>query len=244
MESKDRVFLQNILFDQKDVLGSGAHGIVFCGTLTNGDVKVAVKKIMNSQLKTIREEDALRKLNHPNVVKLLEVEEYGEFRYFALELAAGNLKAFCDRQFNATITPRDGLVQMAQGVNYIHSQHLIHRDIKPENILIFQKKELATLKIADFGLTKETNDNGTVDYSTCCGTYEYMAPELYKNKEVRASSAVDTFALGCVYYVFLTRKHPFHLNVNILPRFNIPTNIQSGSFDLSGNQPTSAAKQS
>ena len=133
------------------------------------------------------------------------------------------------------------LHQMAAGVEHIHSNNWVHRDIKPGNILICAIDGWVRLKIADFGCSKKS-DEGTFSISTkTIGTLQYLAPELLQlidqeQEETKdelqvpksqMSNASDVFALGCVFYKFLTKKHPFGMNIIV--------NISSGRSNLSGN---------
>jgi serine/threonine protein kinase len=135
--------------------------------------------------------------------------------------------------------PKDSqcLMHMAAGVGYLHSRKVVHRDIKPENVLIYCKQPSdPVLKIADFGLSKRTTGRGSFSMSAVgIGTLHYMAPELLQlmNKgeeeiEQRVSNASDVFALGCVYFIYLSRgTHPFGSDYRTL------NNIVEGNFDLS-----------
>ena len=111
--------------------------------------------------------------------------------------------------------PPDGIVlyQIADGLDYIHSQKLIHRDIKPDNILISMNGQL---KLSDFGLSKQISTRDTCSMSGMKGTLLWMAPELRANNvgvNNKATPKCDVFPCGCVFFVFLTREkggiHPF-----------------------------------
>lgn len=122
----------------------------------------------------------------------------------------------------------DSLVQLADGLAYIHEQtsidgekKLIHRDIAPSNILIKvnrdESRSTAVLKWADFGLTKWINEESSVTHVTARA--QWVAPELQKYSgaksedipsDVKASAASDVFSAGCVFYYVATEgKHPF-----------------------------------
>ena len=77
---------------------------------------------------------------------------------------------------------------------------MIHRDIKPENILVDEKLQP---KLADFGTVGETTEL----QQTFCGTYEYMAPEVYLRQ--KQSDKVDVWALGILFYEMTHFKTPF-----------------------------------
>jgi serine/threonine protein kinase len=121
---------------------------------------------------------------------------------------------------------KEVLLQIVEGLQYIHSQNLIHRDVKPENILISGDKP-AVIKWTDFGLSKRVaNRDGTI-WSSQKGTKGWMAPEVDANQEkVIAGEKSDIFCLGCVFFFFLTPTiHPFGNNSNERKN-NIKSKIQ------------------
>jgi serine/threonine protein kinase len=134
----------------------------------------------------------------------------------------------------------DALRQMAAGVEHIHSKNVVHRDIKPTNILIHRPTDAVQvqLKISGFGCCEVTDTDGTfLQLDGIRGTANYLAPELLQQidsdgyTEERFSDAIDVFSLGCTFYQFLSKgTHPFGSG------FNIPSNIMSGSYDLSSKK--------
>jgi serine/threonine protein kinase len=155
-------------------------------------------------------------------------------RYFALELC----KASLDQLFPANdATPKYNgpplpnhftvLLQLAYGLEYIHSKNLVHRDVKPENVLIHvDSNQKVTMKWADFGLSKTVNERGTCSISEVKGTKNWMAPELLKDDrggEQRGTIKSDIFAEGLVLGYFLAKGiHPF----GSFSSSKIPSNIK------------------
>ena len=86
-------------------------------------------------------------------------------------------------------------------LEFLHNKHIVHRDLKPENILIDSK---GSLKLSDFGFAKVV-ENKTY---TCCGTPEYMAPEMILCRG--HDKSVDYWALGCLLYELLVGIDPFN----------------------------------
>ena len=162
-------------------------------------------------------------------------------RYFALELCAGTVHDFCSGKYRGPVpSDHDALIQMTSGLHHIHNNQFIHRDIKPENILISLPSATneVQLKISDFGLCKPVSLNGSTSMSDVKGSRRWFAPELFEcldmdNEEFlrqRQNISTDIFALGCVFYHYLTRGlHPFGREVYL-----IMPNIAEGKFDLSG----------
>ena len=233
--------LVKISWNRNRVLGSGNFGTVYFGSLTqiDGSKKdVAVKRIEIGRTNDEREASVLSQLNNLYVLKLLACEEDEDFRYFALELALGTLKDYIDGKYQDKMPGSlDGQLQMAEGLHYIHGKKskktkFVHRDIKPANILIFMVDGSVIFKIGDFGFTKPMTDNGTFSWkSGICGTLCFQAPEIIL--EPRGSSACDIFALGCVFYLFLTKKHPFDINSG-----TITENIRKDAYSLAGKHNT------
>lgn len=89
-------------------------------------------------------------------------------------------------------------------LDYLHKAGIVYRDVKPENILIDAEGHI---KLTDFGLSKEgLNDNNHMTESFC-GTTEYLAPEIIKDKQY--SYSVDWYSLGLVLFEMLTGMNPF-----------------------------------
>lgn len=113
------------------------------------------------------------------------------------------------------------LLQLTEGLEYIHSKLLVHRDIKPENILI-SKTDPVLIKWADFGLCKPAssiNSRSTVSLSGIKGSQFWTAPEILalvdqpsKDVDGHESGTIqsDIFSLGLVFFNFLTNgQHLF-----------------------------------
>ena len=140
-----------------------------------------------------------------------------------LELCAGTLEQFINGKYKGQMpTDAQVLYQIACGLNYIHSKKLVHRDIKPENILI-SLTDPVRMKIADFGLSKDTNTRGTFTVSGIKGTLNWIAPECFppQNSEedvvIRGSVKSDIFSTGCVFFYFVTRgSHLFGEGFDIM----------------------------
>mgnify|MGYP000868733989 FL=1 len=97
----------------------------------------------------------MRQLDHPNVIKLIEVFEDKKYIYFVMELCTGGelLEAVTQNGSYSEEQAREAFIDIMKAVHYLHSMGICHRDIKPENFL-YTSKNSRTLKLIDFGVSK------------------------------------------------------------------------------------------
>ena len=139
-------------------LGDGTYGSVYKAIAVAGGDVVAIKKMKKKYYSwdeciALRELKSLRKLTHPNIVKLREVIRDNDELFFVFEFMERNLyevlKSRESRLPEASV--RNIMFQMLSGLAYMHKHGFFHRDIKPENCLVNGD----VVKIADFGLARE-----------------------------------------------------------------------------------------
>ncbi|XP_057372421.1 serine/threonine-protein kinase/endoribonuclease IRE1-like [Daphnia carinata] len=210
-----------VKFDRSAVLGNGIDGMVFLGTFAGEEV--AVKRIQlrmdkdANDARQSREEEAMKKLEHPNVLKLIEVQKDLDFKYFILELCLGTVSDHIKGNYKGPMPSEiDGMIQMASGLQYIHSRQFVHRDIKPGNVLISKSH---VLKISDFGFCRPVTLSGSFSMSSGPkGTRIYNSPEFHdsenkspaEKEKMRANVSTDIFSLGCLFHTYITKGcHPF-----------------------------------
>jgi len=217
-------------YERTDRIGQGAYGIVYRGTQRSTGVTVAIKRIPFADAapeggvpcNVIREISLLRELDHPNVVRLLDVNQArpGEL-YLVFEFVAHDLKTFLDRNqpnFGKTNTNtgeggsgsaqvsnrRQGLPphmvrsfmrQILEGVGYCHTYRILHRDLKPHNLLI--SSDGRQVKLADFGLAR-LSGLPSGPYTSEVVTLWYRAPELLLGA-TRYCGPVDVWSIGCIF---------------------------------------------
>ena len=150
-------------FEIVKLLGSGSYGSVAEAIHKTTKTKVAIKKVLNvfddkvDCKRILREVQLLRKLSHPNVVKLYEILEPADIKhfdciYFVLEYAQSDIKKLVKSAIHLQRIHIQKLVyNLLVGLKYTHSADVLHRDIKPANILI---NEDCSVKICDFGLAR------------------------------------------------------------------------------------------
>ncbi|XP_070827218.1 calcium/calmodulin-dependent protein kinase kinase 1b isoform X2 [Chaetodon trifascialis] len=160
--------------------------------------------------KVYKEIAILKKLDHHNVVKLVEVlddpDEDGLHMAFELMTKGPVMEVPTDEPFTeeqACFYFRDVVL----GIEYLHYHKIIHRDIKPSNLLLGDDGHI---KIADFGVSNEFEGTDALLSSTA-GTPAFMAPEMMTEHEERFSGkALDVWAMGVTLYCFVFGKCPFY----------------------------------
>jgi serine/threonine-protein kinase len=196
-------------------IGQGAMGVVYKAVDPIIDRTVAIKTINLNLSKTELEEYEMRfqqeikaagRLNHPNIVTIYDVGKTDQVAYMAMEFLEG--KELKDLIASGDLPPADVVVdiiaQVADGLNFAHSQDIVHRDVKPSNIMVM-KNQLA--KITDFGIARLPNSAVKTMTGLILGSPRYMSPEQVIGKAIDARS--DIFSLGVVLYEALTGVAPF-----------------------------------
>jgi eukaryotic-like serine/threonine-protein kinase len=154
-----------------------------------------------------REEQVGRRLDHPNIIKVLTPARKSRM-YIAMEYVEGvSLRALMrDKQPLETEKALDLARQICEALVYMHSQGVVHRDLKPENILITDE---GRVKIMDFGIALDESARRLTwsGLSSTIGTPDYMAPEQVSGR--RGDARTDIYALGTILYEMLTANLPY-----------------------------------
>lgn len=143
-------------------------------------------------------------LSHPNIVNVYDVGDDGGLHFIVMELVEGiTLKRFIERKGKLDVKEAIGIgIQIAQGMEAAHDNHIIHRDIKPQNIIISKDGKV---KVTDFGIAKATNSNTIT--SNAMGSVHYLSPEQARGGYSDEKS--DIYSLGVTMYEMLSGKVPF-----------------------------------
>ena len=182
-----------------------------------------------------REAKILAKLEHQNIIKVLDFGKYQTSQYIVFEyFDSVDLRTIINTKTLSTEEYTFLLKQFFSGLDYLHRNNIIHRDLKPENILVNEKLEL---KISDFGLALALNDGFSTKTHSIVGTPCYMSPEQVKGKKLTLQS--DLFTAGIIVYEIFTKKNlfltdQFDETVNKILNFNEEL-IQKDIEHLPGN---------
>lgn len=197
-------------------LGQGSYGTVYLGK--NSIQNVALKKITEEDClssSTIREIGILRELDHPNIIKILDIMVKRNSIYIIMEVLPTTLKKVLENQRLSLYNLKHILKGILSGLDYLHSHNILHRDIKPENILI-NKTEI---KLIDFGLSKPFYENKGAHTPLVC-TMWYRCPELLLGTK-EYGSAIDIWSVGCVMGEIINDKPLFPQDSEISQLFCI-----------------------
>ena len=196
-------------------IGEGSYGVVYLIKHKKKSKLYVLKKIDLKDLsegeikETYNEVNLLKKLDHPNIIKFIEVIKSPRYLEIITEYAEkGDLYSqICLQKQHKKRLPEkiiiDWLVQTCQALKYIHSKHIIHRDIKPQNIFL---SDNGSIKLGDFGVSKTLN-NTLEKEKTFVGTAYYLPPEIINNKKY--SYMADMWSLGVSFYQLMSFKMPF-----------------------------------
>ena len=197
--------------------------------------KVAIKVLNKAQLnsnqnnynKAQKEILILKKMFHKNIIKLYEILETFERIYLVMEFCEGG------DLYNYILT-RGHLTErqscrffhdIIEALAYLHSQNIAHRDIKPENFLLDTTGKTISIKLIDFGISSNYNDQELLH--TSCGTSAFAAPEIYKGKEYNGLLC-DIWSAGIVLYAMSFGYLPFS-DENEQNNIN---NIMNGNYEI------------
>jgi len=153
-----------------------------------------------------READIGKKLDHPDIVRVLDVHNHSRV-YMVMEWCGGRtLRAILSEGKLSQAHAVDIAIKLLNVVEYIHNNGIVHRDLKPENIMVDNDENI---KLLDFGIAGDSSANRLTyaNINTMPGTPDYLAPEQVKGK--RGDARTDIYAIGVILYEMLAGKLPF-----------------------------------
>ena len=224
----------NKLYIKKKILGRGSFGVVYLVKQRYLSRYFAMKVIKKSSAKAKEEEenlmnevDILRKLDHPNIVKITD--------FYSLKTEYNIITEYCQEgelfdEIKAQSPFSEAMAawylrQILSAVCYCNGMNIIHRDLKPENILIVkrQKNGYHPIKIIDFGTAKVFQKEKAEHL--LIGSAYYIAPEVLSRNY---TELCDLWSCGVIMYILLTGRPPF----NGSSEEEIMKKIKEGNYDL------------
>ncbi|TVU04128.1 hypothetical protein EJB05_50292, partial [Eragrostis curvula] len=227
--SNNKISSKSLLLGKYELgrlLGRGMFAKVYLARPIAGGEPVAVKVIDKAEVlattpgmapaRVLREVAAMRRLRHPNVLRLHEVLATRARIYLVMDLAPGGdllsrLAALPRRRLPESAARR-AFAQLVAALAYCHARGVAHRDVKPQNVLLDDRGDL---KLSDFGLAAlqfagaaplDSDDGGLL--RTACGTPAYAAPEVLRRKAYDGAKA-DAWSCGVILFVLLAGRLPF-----------------------------------
>jgi NarL family two-component system response regulator LiaR len=201
-------------FEIGPLIGSGMTGNVYRGLDRQTGEPVAIKELRSEILaaepelleRFLREGEALRRLNHPNIVKVLLAAEQNDQHYLVMEfIGGGSLADLLRRDVKLPIARVLSIgLEVADALTRAHHLNILHRDIKPANILLTDD---GSPRLSDFGLARFGGVSSLTQAGTLVGTPYYLSPEACYGQVV--DERTDIWSFGVVLFEMLTGQRPF-----------------------------------
>jgi serine/threonine-protein kinase len=203
-------------------MGAGAVAEVWKASIVGTANEYVAAKVMNprqdllepTRLTNVRDRFRLEatngsKLNHPNIIPVLDRGEYGGEPFLIMKLAEQSVQDVLDRKGSLSLDHSVRMISAClNGLRFLHGLNLVHRDVKPPNVLICDDVTV----LGDLGIVRWTDMNpaftgaGTLTRGSMqLGSWFYMAPEQQETPH-EAVPASDVYALGITWYQCLTGK--------------------------------------
>ena len=223
-------------------IGEGTFGKVKLGIHIPTEEQVAIKILEKDKIqdredleRISREINFLKKLNHPNIIKIYDIIENSRNFYIIMELASnGELFKYIVKKKKLEETEASYFYyQLILGLEAIHKKKIVHRDIKPENLLL---KDNNILTIIDFGLSNKYKKNQLL--KTSCGSPCYAAPEMILGRKYHGllvdiwSSGIVLYAMVCGYLPFEDKNNDKLYKKILNGKFELPSRLSNDCKDL------------
>ncbi|TSK62570.1 Myosin light chain kinase, smooth muscle [Bagarius yarrelli] len=198
-------------YDVEDRLGTGKFGQVFKLVEKSSKKMWAgkfIKAFSQKEKENVRQEiGIMNSLHHPKLVQCVDAFEGKSDIVMVLEMISGGelFERIVDEDFE--LSEREVIKYMLQiidGVQFIHKQGIVHLDLKPENIMCVNKTG-SKIKLIDFGLARRLEDSGSL--KVLFGTPEFVAPEVINYEAI--GYATDMWSIGVICYILLSGLSPF-----------------------------------
>lgn len=204
-------------------IGSGGMADVYQCEHQMLGTQVAVKHLRPNQkhyeqflARFKQEARIISQLKHPNIVRVFDYGMEEEKAYMVMEYIQGEtLTAYLEHKGQLSLDDEhDIFIDLAQALDYAHSQGIVHRDVKPDNVMLRHRLQNGRpmnryhATLMDFGIAKIVSSNNNLTAGDLLGTVNYVAPE-----QIQEATAVDhradIYSFGLMAYQMLTGTHPF-----------------------------------
>lgn len=204
-------------FTVEKLIGQGGMGEVYLGRDVTTGEPVAIKRLKPELLNAdpdlvtrfVQEGEALRQLNHPNIVRMLAAANHNHTHYLILEyVAGGSLHDHLEKHGPLSISLVLAIaLDLADALTRAHRLNIIHRDLKPANVLLADD---GTPRLTDFGTARLLHNDGLTQSGVLVGTMAYLSPEACSGEKLDART--DIWAFGALLFEMLTGRAPFQGN--------------------------------
>jgi hypothetical protein len=190
-----------------DLIDRGGMADVYRGrdVRLERDVAVKVLREVEHERRFAAEARTLARLQHPNLVRLLDAGTDNGDAFLVLELLGG---ATVRQQLDGGALPSDRVARIGgettSALDYIHRQGIVHRDVKPSNLML---DDYGSVRLADFGIARLLGGTRITGTHQAIGTMAYIAPEQLEGGEV--GPPTDVYSLGLVLIECLTGRRAF-----------------------------------
>ncbi|XP_046851935.1 myosin light chain kinase, smooth muscle-like [Xenia sp. Carnegie-2017] len=198
-------------YETHEKLGEGKFGYVYKVTEKSTGNTYAAKfiKLTPKSKKEVTEEiNLMNKIHHERLVFLYDAYQTSKELIMVMELISGGelfQKIVDEDNLNEADAARY-LIQILQGVHYMHCKNIVHLDLKPENVMCVPRPgNKDDIKLIDFGMSKVLEDGK--ELKVACGTPEFVAPEVISFEPIHLAS--DMWSVGVISYVLLSGLSPF-----------------------------------
>ncbi len=196
-------------------IGKGGAGVVYLAHDTFEDKHVAIKTadpsptMSKADVRFKMEANILEKLHSPYIIEFFDYFTQNDIQMIVMEYVEGiSLESKLKKE--KRISPDEAIKftkQLLEALQEVHSHKVFHRDIKPDNIHITIE---GNVKLLDFGIVQESEDQDLTKQGSVIGTVSYMSPEIILAPYKKASPRTDIYSVGVMVYELLTGVKPFN----------------------------------
>ena len=231
-------------FEIQELIAEGGMGAIYRAVDTRLRKTVAIKVVRGDRLgsstgeearqRFLREALAISKVDHRNVVRVLDFGFSNHMPYLAMEYLRGRDLGKLVKSTSAFLPIAevvDVMLSVCAAIRACHQAGIIHRDLKPSNVFLCERDGEREVKILDFGVSKAPIASDLTREGQILGTPQYLAPEQVDGTAVPQT---DQYAIGVMLYVCLTKLLPYQdlaslrlLRAIVVGRFTPPRALRA-----------------